>query len=87
MQLYIEGLSYREIERLLGVSHVSVANWVKQYGLSRPINLQYHPSYKILTHQQLLSHFEDKATLKGAGSIITEVGDKYMLIQWDRFKQ
>jgi transposase-like protein len=29
LQLYIEGVSYREIERLLGVSHVSVMNWVK----------------------------------------------------------
>ena len=26
LQLYIEGVSYREIERLLGVSHVSVMN-------------------------------------------------------------
>ena len=30
LQLYIEGISYREIERILGVSHVSVINWVKK---------------------------------------------------------
>lgn len=86
LQLYVEGLSYREIERLLGVSHVSVMNWVKQYRLSRPENQQYHPTYKVLTHQQLMAYFNDKSNLSGAGTIITEVGDKYMLIRWERFR-
>ena len=36
LQLYIEGISYREIERILGVSHVSVMNWVKIYKIQRP---------------------------------------------------
>jgi transposase-like protein len=27
LQLYIERLSYREIERILGISHVSILNW------------------------------------------------------------
>ncbi|HOJ91419.1 MAG TPA: IS1 family transposase, partial [Saprospiraceae bacterium] len=31
LQLYIEGISFREIERILGISHVSVMNWVKKY--------------------------------------------------------
>lgn len=30
--LYIEGLSFHAIADLLGVSHVSVINWVKRYG-------------------------------------------------------
>ena len=86
LQLYIEGLSYREIERLLGVSHVSVMNWVKQYNLSRPENSQYHPTYKILTHSELVEYLSDKTQLQGAGAVITEVGDKFMLIRWERFK-
>ena len=36
LQLYIEGISYREIERILGVSHVSVINWVKKYKIKAP---------------------------------------------------
>lgn len=86
LQLYIEGLSYREIERLLGVSHVSVMNWVKQYRLKRPDSSGYHPTYKILTHQELLDYMGDRSHLAGAGSVITEVGDKFMLIRWDRFR-
>lgn len=86
LQLYVEGLSYREIERLLGVSHVSVMNWVKQYGLSRPKNSEYHPTYKILTHHELVEYMKDKSHLTGAGAVITEVGDKFMLIRWERFR-
>ena len=86
LQLYIEGLSYREIERLLGISHVSVMNWVKQYKLTRPENSQYHPTYKILTHGELLQHLGNKANMHGAGSLITELGDKFMLIKWERFR-
>lgn len=36
LQLYLEGLSYREIERILGISHVSILNWVKKYNIKRP---------------------------------------------------
>ncbi|MFY8034498.1 MAG: transposase [Flexibacteraceae bacterium] len=87
LQLYIEGLSSREIERLLGISHVSVMNWVKQYGLKRPEKRDYHPTYKILNHTELVNYMSNKENLKGAGSVITELGDKFMLIKWERFKQ
>ena len=30
IRYYLEGIGFRRIERLLGVSHVSVINWVKK---------------------------------------------------------
>jgi len=87
LQLYVEGVSYREIERLLGISHVSVMNWVKSYGIKRPVNKNYHPTYKILNHSELLRYFADKNNLSGAGMIVTELGDKFMLIKWERFRE
>ncbi|MRX48269.1 IS1/IS1595 family N-terminal zinc-binding domain-containing protein [Pedobacter puniceum] len=86
LQLYVEGVSYREIERLLGVSHVSVMKWVKKFQLTRPVKTVYKPSYKILKHQELIDFYAQEENLKGAGMIVTELGDKYMLIKWDRFK-
>jgi transposase-like protein len=86
LQLYLEGLTYREIERILGVSHVSVMNWVKKYNIKRPYNSSYHPTYKILNAQELGSYFSNPENVKGAGVIITELGDKFMLIKWERFK-
>lgn len=86
LQLYIEGLSYREIERILGVSHVSVMNWVKKYHIKAPEQFEYHPTYKVLSHNELIQHLSDARHMKGAGMLITELGDKYMMIQWERFR-
>lgn len=86
LQLYVEGISYREIERILGISHVSVMNWVRTYKIKRPISQAYHPTYKILTHEELSKYVAEKPNLKGAGFIITELGDKYMMIKWERFR-
>lgn len=86
LQLYIEGVSYREIERLLGVSHVSVMNWVKKYGVKAPRQPGYHPTYKILNHKELAEFFQVPGNLKGAGMVVTELGDKFMVIRWERFR-
>jgi len=32
IQLYLEGLGFRSIERILGMSNVTVMNWVKELG-------------------------------------------------------
>ncbi|VXB91749.1 conserved hypothetical protein [Flavobacterium sp. 9AF] len=87
LQLYLEGLSYREIERIIGVSHVSISNWVKEYKINKPPHPNYHPSYKILKHAELVEYLKNKEQLSGAGMIITELGDKFMLIKWERFKE
>lgn len=86
LQLYLEGISYREIERILGISHVSVMNWVKSYLKARPEVKDYHPTYKILKHSELLDYFQHQENIEGMGMMITELGDKYMLIKWERFK-
>lgn len=86
LQLYIEGVSFREIERLLGVSHVSVMNWVKKYQIKVPEKNIYHPTYKILNHKELAEFFANRENVTSAGMIVTELGDKFMLIKWERFR-
>jgi transposase-like protein len=86
LQLYLEGLTYREIERIIGVSHVSVMNWVKKYNIHKVQNTNYHPTYKILSQSELSSYFAKPEHTKGAGMIVTELGDKYMVIKWERFR-
>ena len=87
LQLYVEGVSYREIERLLGISHVSVMNWVKKYQVKIPKQSLYNPTYKVMNHKELSEFYANRENLKGAGMIVTELGDKFMLIKWDRFKK
>lgn len=87
LQLYIEGVSYREIERILGVSHVSVMNWVKKYKIKAPQNNEYRPTYQVLNHKELVEFLKEPENLKETGMLITELGDKYMIIRWERFKE
>lgn len=85
LQLHLEGLSYREIERILGISHVSVANWVKHFGVKKPFEYKHKPVYKVLSNNQLSRYFEEYKPQSDKGYLITPIGDKFMLIQWDRF--
>ncbi|MEM9389702.1 MAG: helix-turn-helix domain-containing protein [Bacteroidota bacterium] len=87
LQLHLEGISYREIERLLGVSHVSVMNWVKKYNIRAPERYDYRPTYKILNHAELLEVFASSDYLSESGMLITELGDKFMVIKWERFRE
>lgn len=87
LQLYIEGVSLREIERLIGISHVSVLNWVRKYKIKAPENNEYRPTYKVLKHAELIEFLTNRDAIKNSGMIITELGDKYMLIKWEKFKR
>ena len=87
LQLYIEGVTFREIERILGISHVSVMNWVKKYKIKAPENYEYRPTYKVLTQSELVDYLAQKEVLKNAGCMITELGDKFMVIKWERFRK
>jgi hypothetical protein len=62
-------------------------NWVKKYGIKAPENYEYRPTYKVLTHKELVGFFNDHDSLKNAGCMITELGDKFMLIKWERFRK
>ncbi|MHA7129627.1 transposase-like zinc-binding domain-containing protein [Algoriphagus namhaensis] len=86
LQLYLEGISLREIERILGVSHVSVLNWVKEYGVKAPDKPHHRPSYKVYNHEELVRFISSDRQIKGTGMVITEIGEKYLVIQWENLK-
>ena len=57
IQLYLEGNSFRSIERLLKVNHQSVANWVKEYSERLP-NAQ-------VTKKPKVEELDELFTLRG----------------------
>ena len=87
LQLYLEGLSFREIERIIGVSHVTISSWIKKYNITRPPHSGFHPVYKILKQNELIEYIAKEENIKDSGLIITQFADKYMLIKWERFKK
>lgn len=84
IQLYLEGLSMREIERVLGVSHSTISNWLKTYNIQKPELNGYDPTYKILTFTEMQTFFSDKAVFLDKGVIITELGSKFLVIRWNK---
>jgi len=83
LQLYLEGMSFREIERILNVSHVSVMNWVKTYNIKRPnktTNIQ--PEVQILPYDELLDFIGDQDILNRGGLLVTPMENKYLVLTW-----
>ncbi len=80
LQLYLEGLSYREIETLLEVSHVSVMNWVKKYKIHRPEDQNNQINRHVLAHEDLLKLVEDKSFLHDTNILISRVNGHYMVL-------
>ena len=43
--------------------------------------------YKVFKQIELAEYIRNEENLKGSGLIITEFGDKFMMIKWERFKK
>ena len=85
LQLYLEGISFREIERILNVSHVSVMNWVKTYNIKRPktiVNIQ--PEVQILKHKEVLTLLDDESNIDDGGLLVTPMDNKYLVLTWKK---
>ena len=44
-------------------------------------------TYKVFKQNELIEFMQNEENIKGSGLIITEFGDKYMMIKWERFKK
>ncbi|MCX7548926.1 helix-turn-helix domain-containing protein [Xanthomarina sp. F1114] len=84
IQLYLEGLSLREIERVLGVSHSTISNWIKKYNIRKPDLNVYDPTYKIVTFEEMQAFLSNRDVYTDKGVIITELGSKFLVIRWNK---
>lgn len=80
LQLYIEGMSYREIESVLGVSHVSVMNWVKKHNITRPEGDLVASEQHLLPHAKLVELINDRSFLDQTNLLISRVNGHYMVL-------
>ena len=72
LELYLEGLGFRSIGRLIKVSHVSVCNWVKQYGQSLDL-LQNDHKICLTEIDEMHSYIGSKKTLAGSGLLLIDM--------------
>lgn len=72
LELYLEGLGFRSIGRLLKVSHVSVCNWIKQYGKDLEL-LQNNHKVCVTEIDEMHSYVGSKKTQSGSGLLLIDM--------------
>jgi transposase-like protein len=83
IQLYLEGLGFRAIERLLGVSDTIVQFWVKELGRTIQELEPLHPAKVELLELDEIHHFVgQKNNLSGYGLLVTVPGDGSSPLKW-----
>lgn len=80
IQLYLEGMGFRSIERILGVSHVSVINWVKQLGEGIELFRLEEREVEVAEVDELCSFVGSKKTTYGSGLLLTGLGKKCLVL-------
>jgi transposase-like protein len=71
--LYLEGLGFRSIGRVLHVSHVAVFNWIKSFG--EKLDEFRNPSeIQVMELDEMHTYIGQKKTTAGFGLLLIEMG-------------
>jgi transposase-like protein len=73
LHLYLEGLGFRSIGRFLKVSHVSVYNWIKSFGIE-VAELQSNEKIEIVELDEMHTYIGQKKTTVGSGLLWIDLG-------------
>jgi len=73
LELYLEGLGFRSIGRLLGVSHVAVYQWIKSFGENIE-SLRSDNEIEIMELDEMHTYIGSKKTIVGYGLLLIDMG-------------
>ena len=73
LNLYLEGLGFRSIGRIVGFSHVAVYQWVKAFG--ETLEQIKRPAAQIVELDELHSYVGHKKTTAGSGLLLIDLGN------------
>jgi transposase len=79
VNLYLEGLGFRSIERILKVSHVSVLNWVKKFGKEIEAIREPEREIEIIEMDELHTYIQHKKTTVGYGLLLIGLGEDSLI--------
>ena len=72
LELYLEGLGFRAIGRVLKVSYVTVFGWIKEYG-SRAGELKSEQSVEVVELDEMHTYVGNKKTTAGYGLLLIDI--------------
>ncbi len=81
MQMYLEGLGFNSIGRILSVSHVSVMNWIKQYG-QQAEELRSDKEIEVIEMDEMHSYIGSKKTIFGYGLLLIDMESDSSTSYW-----
>ena len=70
--LYLEGLGFRSIGRILKVSNVSVLNWIRDFGKS-VLELKSDDEIEVVEMDEMHTYIGQKKTTAGYGLLLIEM--------------
>ena len=73
LTLYLEGLGFRSIGRILGFSHVAVYNWIKSFG--EQIEAVKQKEATIVEIDEMHSYVGNKKTIAGSGLLLIDLAN------------
>ena len=71
LKMYLEGLGFRSIARVLNCSHVAVYQWVKHYGEKARLEMA-ATEINVVEMDEMHSYVGSKKTLVGSGLPLTD---------------
>lgn len=71
LMLYLEGLGFRSIERILGVSNVTVMRWIKKFGKELEELKSSENRIEWVELDELHTYIHSKKTIAGFGLLLT----------------
>jgi transposase-like protein len=74
LQLYLEGLGFRSIGRILGVSNVSVLNWIRDFGKKVQELHSDSQQIEVVEVDEMHSYVGSKKTTVGYGLLLIDMG-------------
>ena len=74
LMMYLEGMGFRSIGRVIGVSNVAILNWVKSFGIKAGELPQKGKPIKEVELDEMHTYIGSKKTKNGYG---------WLLIRWD----
>lgn len=79
--LYLEGLGFRSIGRFLGVSHVAVYKWIKNFG-QHVDKIKSEHKIKVVELDEMHTYISPKKIIAGSGLLLIEMGKNSSTAYW-----
>lgn len=74
LEMYLEGLGFRAIGRILKISYGTVYQWVKAWG-SKASLLKSSQPVKVIEIDELHTYVQSKKTTAGSGLLLIDLGN------------